>query len=268
GSFIFCGPTGVGKTELTKALAEVLFGDDNNVIHIDISEYQESFSASRLIGSPPGYVGFEDGGQLTGSVRKKPYSVVLFDEIEKAHPDIFNLMLRVMDEGVLEDSHGRKADFKNCVIIMTSNIGADIMTGSKKLGFTDNISESREKEVISEIRKKFSPEFINRIDKIAIFESLKENELHKITRRLLSKLGERAEKIGISLSFDDYIISEICKISETEKYGARALKRTITEYAENLVSEKIISGEISSGDEVLLTFSESGFDAKILSANV
>ena len=268
GSFLFCGPTGVGKTELTKALAEVLFGDDKNVIHIDMSEYQESFSASRLIGSPPGYVGFEDGGQLTGSVRKKPYSVVLFDEIEKAHPDIFNLMLRVMDEGVLEDSHGRKADFKNCVIIMTSNIGADIMTGSKKLGFTDNISESREKEVISEIRKKFSPEFINRIDKIAIFESLKENELHKITRRLLSKLGERAEKIGISLSFDDYIISEICKISETEKYGARALKRTITEYAENLVSEKIISGEISSGDEVLLTFSESGFDAKILSANV
>ena len=268
GSFLFCGPTGVGKTELTKALAEVLFGDDKNVIHIDMSEYQESFSASRLIGSPPGYVGFEDGGQLTGSVRKKPYSVVLFDEIEKAHPDIFNLMLRVMDEGVLEDSHGRKADFKNCVIIMTSNIGADIMTGSKKLGFTDNFSESREKEVISEIRKKFSPEFINRIDKIAVFESLKENELHKITRRLLSKLGERAEKIGISLSFDDSVISEICKISETEKYGARALKRTITEYAENLVSEKIISGEISSGDEVLLTFSESGFDAKILSANV
>ena len=144
GSFLFCGPTGVGKTELTKALAEVLFGDEKNVIHIDMSEYQESFSASRLIGSPPGYVGFEDGGQLTGSVRKKPYSVVLFDEIEKAHPDIFNLMLRVMDEGVLEDSHGRKADFKNCVIIMTSNIGADIMTGSKKLGFTDNFSESRE----------------------------------------------------------------------------------------------------------------------------
>ena len=268
GTFLFCGPTGVGKTELTKALAEAFFGDEKNVIHIDMSEYQESFSASRLIGSPPGYVGFEDGGQLTGSVRKKPYSVVLFDEIEKAHPDIFNLMLRIMDEGVLEDSHGRKADFKNCVIIMTSNIGADIMTGSKKLGFTDDVSESREKEVISEIRKKFSPEFINRIDKIAVFESLNETELHKITKRLLSKLSERAEKIGISLSFDDSVISEICKISETEKYGARALKRTITEYAENLVSEKIISGEISSGDDVLLTFSESKFTVKILSANV
>ncbi len=268
GTFLFCGPTGVGKTELTKALAEAFFGDEKNVIHIDMSEYQESFSASRLIGSPPGYVGFEDGGQLTGNVRKKPYSVVLFDEIEKAHPDIFNLMLRVMDEGVLEDSHGRKADFKNCVIIMTSNIGADVITGNKKLGFTDNISESKEKEVISEIRKKFSPEFINRIDKIAVFESLKENELHKITERLLSKLRERAEKIGISLSFDDSVISEICKISETEKYGARALKRTITEYAENLVSEKIISGEISSGDDVLLTFSESEFMVKILSANV
>ena len=268
GTFLFCGPTGVGKTELTKALAEAFFGDEKNVIHIDMSEYQESFSASRLIGSPPGYVGFEDGGQLTGNVRKKPYSVVLFDEIEKAHPDIFNLMLRVMDEGVLEDSHGRKADFKNCVIIMTSNIGADVITGNKKLGFTDNISESKEKEVISEIRKKFSPEFINRIDKIAVFESLKENELHKITERLLSKLRERAEKIGISLSFDDSVISEICKISETEKCGARALKRTITEYAENLVSEKIISGEISSGDDVLLTFSESEFMVKILSANV
>ena len=268
GTFLFCGPTGVGKTELTKALSEAFFGDEKNVIHIDMSEYQESFSASRLIGSPPGYVGFEDGGQLTGSVRKKPYSVVLFDEIEKAHPDIFNLMLRVMDEGVLEDSHGRKADFKNCVIIMTSNIGADVMTGSKKLGFTDSFAESREKEVISEIRKKFSPEFINRIDKIAVFESLKETELHKITERLLSKLSERAEKIGISLSFDDSVIAEICKISETEKYGARALKRTITEYAENLVSEKIISGEISSGDDVLLTFSESEFTVKILSANV
>ena len=198
GTFLFCGPTGVGKTELTKALAEVLFGDEKNVIHIDMSEYSESFSASRLIGSPPGYVGFEDGGQLTGSIRKKPYSVVLFDEIEKAHPDIFNLMLRVMDEGVLEDSHGRKADFRNCVIIMTSNIGADVMTGTKKLGFTNSSSESREKEVVSEIRKKFSPEFINRIDRIAVFESLKENELHRITKRLLSKLGERAEKIGIS----------------------------------------------------------------------
>ena len=268
GTFLFCGPTGVGKTELTKALAEAFFGDEKNVIHIDMSEYQESFSASRLIGSPPGYVGFEDGGQLTGSIRKKSYSVVLFDEIEKAHPDIFNLMLRIMDEGVLEDSHGRKADFKNCVIIMTSNIGADVMTGSKKLGFTDSFAESREKEVISEIRKKFSPEFINRIDKIAVFESLKETELHSITRRLLSKLSERAEKIGISLSFDDSVIAEICKSSETEKYGARALKRTITEYAENLVSEKIISGEISSGDDVLLTFSESKFTVKILSANV
>jgi len=268
GTFLFCGPTGVGKTELTKGLAEAFFGDEKNVIHIDMSEYQESFSASRLIGSPPGYVGFEDGGQLTGSVRKKPYSVVLFDEIEKAHPDIFNLMLRVMDEGVLEDSHGRKADFKNCVIIMTSNIGADVITGNKKLGFTDNASESKEKEVISEIRKKFSPEFINRIDKIAVFESLNETELHSITKRLLSKLRERAEKIGISLSFDESVIAEICKISETEKYGARALKRTITEYAENLISEKIISGEISSGDDVLLTFSESKFTVKILSANV
>ena len=268
GTFLFCGPTGVGKTELTKALAEVLFGDEKNVIHIDMSEYSESFSASRLIGSPPGYVGFEDGGQLTGNVRKKPYSVVLFDEIEKAHPDIFNLMLRIMDEGVLEDSHGRKADFKNCVIIMTSNIGADIMTGNKKLGFTDDISESREKEVISEIRKKFSPEFVNRIDKIVVFESLKEKELYKITERLLLKLGERAEKIGISLSFDESVISEICKISETGKYGARALKRTITEYAENLISEKIISGEISSGNDVLMIFSESRFMVKILSANV
>ncbi len=268
GTFLFSGPTGVGKTELTKALSEVLFGDENNVIHIDMSEYKESFSSSRLIGSPPGYVGFENGGELTESVRKKPYSVVLFDEIEKAHPDIFNLMMRVMDEGVLEDSHGRKVDFRNCVIIMTSNIGADIITGRKRIGFENAHNDEREKEVISEIRKKFNPEFINRIDKTVVFESLSETELHKITKGLLIKLCERAKKIGISLDFDKSVIPELCKIAETEKYGARALKRTITEYAENLISEKLIKGEISSGDDILLTFSESGFIIKSLSANV
>ncbi len=268
GTFLFSGPTGVGKTELTKALSEVLFGDENNVIHIDMSEYKESFSSSRLIGSPPGYVGFENGGELTESVRKKPYSVVLFDEIEKAHPDIFNLMMRVMDEGVLEDSHGRKVDFRNCVIIMTSNIGADIITGTKRIGFENAHNDEREKEVVAEIRKKFNPEFVNRIDKTVVFESLSETELHKITKGLLIKLCERAKKIGISLDFDKSVIPELCKIAETEKYGARALKRTITEYAENLISEKLIKGEVSSGDDVLLTFSESGFVIKSLSANV
>ena len=268
GTFLFSGPTGVGKTELTKALSEVLFGDENNVIHIDMSEYKESFSSSRLIGSPPGYVGFENGGELTESVRKKPYSVVLFDEIEKAHPDIFNLMMRVMDEGILEDSHGRKVDFRNCVIIMTSNIGADIITGRKRIGFENAHNDEREKEVVAEIRKKFNPEFVNRIDKTVVFESLSETELHKISEGLLIKLCERAKKIGISLDFDKSVIPELCKIAETEKYGARALKRTITEYAENLISEKLIKGEISSGDDILLTFSESGFVIKSLSPNV
>ncbi|MGN0654585.1 MAG: ATP-dependent Clp protease ATP-binding subunit [Oscillospiraceae bacterium] len=267
GTFLFCGPTGVGKTELCKALAEALFNDENNVIHIDMTEFSESFSSSRLIGSPPGYVGFENGGQLTEKVRRKPYSVVLFDEIEKAHPDIFNLMLRILDEGVIEDSHGRKADFKNCVIIMTSNIGGDIVTGNKKIGF-ENYDNEREKAVLCEVRKRFSPEFVNRIDKIVVFDSLSEIELKKIASKLLGELSERAHKIGISLLFDDLAVSALCSSDETKKYGARALKREVAEKAENLISEKLINGEIKSGDEILLTFRESRFEIAVTSAQV
>ena len=267
GTFLFCGPTGVGKTELCKALAEALFNDENNVIHIDMTEFSESFSSSRLIGSPPGYVGFENGGQLTEKVRRKPYSVVLFDEIEKAHPDIFNLMLRILDEGVIEDSHGRKADFKNCVIIMTSNIGGDIVTGNKKIGF-ENYDNEREKAVLCEVRKRFSPEFVNRIDKIVVFDSLSETELKKIASKLLGELSERAHKIGISLLFDDLAVSALCNSDETKKYGARALKREVAEKAENLISEKLINGEIKSGDEILLTFRESRFEIAVTSAQV
>ncbi len=250
GSFIFLGPTGVGKTELCKALSEILFDSPNCMIRFDMSEFMEKHSVSRLIGAPPGYVGFEEAGQLTERVRRNPYSVVLFDEIEKAHPDILNILLQIIDEGTLTDSHGRTTDFKNCVIILTSNIGAEHFTKMQCLGFSQSQSQSQtvKERVLDEVKKTLKVELINRLDAIVVFEKLGKTQLHDIAERLLCGLQKRAENIGISLSFSDKAIEYIANAPETDIYGARPLRRRISMNAESLISQKILEGEMKSGD--------------------
>ena len=249
GSFLFLGPTGVGKTELTKALAECLFGSEQQIIRIDMSEYMEKHSVSRLVGSPPGYVGFEDGGQLTEKVRRNPYSIVLFDEIEKADNDVFNILLQIMEDGILTDSNGKKADFKNCVVIMTSNIGAELISNNKSaMGFAGENAEVSRKARIKglvndEIKKFFKPEFINRIDEIIIFDSLNENEIKEIARRMLSELQKRSENSGIEISFDESIVEAVSQKGFDTIYGARPLRRAVTSMVEDALAEKYLSGE-------------------------
>ena len=252
GSFIFLGPTGVGKTELTKALAEVLFGDDNAMIRIDMSEYMEKHSVSKLIGSPPGYVGHEEGGQLTEKIRRKPYSVVLFDEIEKAHPDVFNILLQILDDGVLSDSRGRKVDFKNTIVIMTSNVGATgIVEKANSLGFGDRVSNEgtaiRER-VMTALRSTFRPEFLNRIDEIIVFNKLNEDEIKKITRLMLGSLAKRVEGIGITLDFDDSCVDLIAKNGFDPVYGARPIRREIQRSVEDEFTGAMLEGGIKAGD--------------------
>ncbi len=254
GSFIFLGPTGVGKTELTKALAEVLFGDDNAMIRIDMSEYMEKHSVSKLIGSPPGYVGHEEGGQLTEKIRRKPYSVVLFDEIEKAHPDVFNILLQILDDGVLTDSQGRRVDFKNTIIIMTSNVGASgIVERSNSLGFGERASNDdtavRER-VMSALRSTFRPEFLNRIDDIIVFNKLKEEEIKEITRLMLSSLVGRVADIGITLDIDESALELVAKKGFDPVYGARPIRREIQRSVEDAFTEAMLDGAIKSGDSV------------------
>lgn len=250
GSFLFLGPTGVGKTELTKALAESLFGSEQQIIRIDMSEYMEKHSVSRLVGSPPGYVGFEEGGQLTEKVRRNPYSIVLFDEIEKADNDVFNILLQIMEDGVLTDSNGKKSDFKNCVVIMTSNIGAELISNNKStMGFAGESAEKGRKERIrnlvnEEIKKFFKPEFINRIDEIIIFDSLNENEIKEIARRMLSELQKRCDNGGIGISFDESIVEAVSKKGFDTIYGARPLRRAVTSMVEDVLAEKYLTGEI------------------------
>lgn len=261
GSFIFVGPTGVGKTYLAKSLAEELFGDEESMIRIDMSEYMEKHSVSKLIGSPPGYVGYDEGGQLTEAVRRKPYSVVLFDEIEKAHPDVFNMMLQILDDGRLTDSQGKTVDFKNTVVIMTSNVGATSLEKTKSLGF--NTSKDVEKEeyernkeiILDELKNTFRPEFLNRVDDIIIFQNLNEKDVKKIATLLLDEMIERLEKVDITAEYDNKVLNFISKTGFSKEYGARPLERVIRTSIENAMAEAILSGDISKEDSIAISVS-------------
>ena len=255
GSFMFLGPTGVGKTELTKALAENLFGNENAMIRFDMSEYMEPHSISKLIGSPPGYVGYEEGGRLTEQVRRKPYSIVLFDEIEKAHPDVFNMLLQILDDGRLTDSTGRTVNFKNTVIIMTSNVGARNIVEHHTIGFAnkdDKVKdyEKSKKEVMSELKKTFRPEFLNRLDEIIVFNKLDETSIEKITKLMLKDFELRIKDKNIKLKIDDEVIKHLSKIGFDDTYGARPLRRAIQSNIEDLFAEAILDKKIKDGDTV------------------
>ena len=256
GSFLFLGPTGVGKTELSKALAEALFGDENAMIRVDMSEYMEKHSVSKMIGSPPGYVGHDDGGQLSEQVRRHPYSVVLFDEIEKAHPDVFNILLQVLDDGHITDSQGRKVDFRNTVIIMTSNAGAQAIIDPKRLGFVTKEDKGADykrmkSNVMNEIKLVFRPEFLNRIDEIIVFHSLGTDEMKKITGLMCKEIIKRAkEQLNITLTIRDSVKKHIVETGTDQKYGARPLRRAIQNQLEDALADAILSGEIKSGDYV------------------
>ena len=268
GSFLFLGPTGVGKTELSKALAESLFGDESAMIRIDMSEYMEAHSVSKLIGSPPGYVGFEEGGQLTEKIRRKPYAVILFDEIEKAHPDVMNMLLQILDDGRLTDSNGRTVNFKNTVIIMTSNIGARIITDKKTLGFsneTKNDGESKneqkeyeniKKEVMAELKREFRPEFINRIDEIIVFHKLNDEEISKIIELMLNEVKNRMKAQKYEIEFSPKVKELIAKKGIDKAFGARPLKRTIQNLVEDKIAEAILDGVVKKGKEAKLDCEE------------
>ena len=264
GSFLFLGPTGVGKTELSKALAEAEFGDENQIVRIDMSEYMEKHSVSRLIGSPPGYVGYNEGGQLTEKVRRHPYSVVLFDEIEKAHPDVFNILLQILDDGRLTDSKGRTVDFKNTILIMTSNVGAKTIKKQKTLGFGTPDKDKKERDeydkmkenIMSELKKQFRPEFLNRIDDIIVFHSLNKEDISQIVKLMCKTLVKRLDEMTIKLEMDEDAIDLIAKSGFDLEYGARPLKRSIQKELENELSELILQGTIKSGDIVEATVKE------------
>ena len=256
GSFLFLGPTGVGKTELSKALAEAVFGSDQAMIRVDMSEYMEKHSVSKLIGSPPGYVGYDEGGQLSEKVRRNPYSVLLFDEIEKAHPDVFNILLQVLDDGHITDAHGRKVDFKQTIIIMTSNVGAQAIIEPKKLGFMSEKDDRQDYErmksgVMEEVRRLFKPEFLNRIDEIMVFHPLKKPEIKKIVNILLKNLEKRCEEqLGIELKISESVKDYLTESGFDSKYGARPLRRAIQNRLEDPMANKILDGGIKTGDTV------------------
>ena len=264
GSFLFLGPTGVGKTELCKSLAEAMFGDENAMIRIDMSEYMERHTVSRLIGSPPGYVGHDEGGQLTEKVRRRPYSVVLFDEIEKAHEDVWNILLQILDDGRITDSQGRTVDFKNTVIVMTSNIGARNLTAmGGKLGFSaeergsdpdaEKKFENAKEQVMAELRQTFRPEFLNRIDDIIVFRPLTEADIREVARRMLRTVSARMETMGIHLDASDEAVAELAKEGFDARYGARPLRRAIQSKVEDAVAEKMLDGTLKAGDTARLT---------------
>ncbi|MFA6309465.1 MAG: ATP-dependent Clp protease ATP-binding subunit [Clostridia bacterium] len=257
GSFVFLGPTGVGKTELSKALAEALFGDENSIIRVDMSEYMEKHSVSKMVGSPPGYVGYDEGGQLTEKVRRKPYCVILFDEIEKAHPDVFNILLQILEDGRLTDSQGRTVDFRNTVVIMTSNVGARMIIEPKKVGFS---SESHKKmnyedmkiDVMSELKKTFRPEFLNRIDDIIVFHSLDMEDIKKIVGLMINVLAERVKQNNVIIDVSDRAKELLAKKGFDPVYGARPLRKTIQSLIEDYLAEEILEGRVKGGDVVLV----------------
>ena len=267
GSFLFLGPTGVGKTELSKALAESLFGNEDSMIRIDMSEYMEGHSVSKLIGSPPGYVGYDEGGQLTEKIRRNPYSVILFDEIEKAHPDVMNMLLQILDDGRLTDSNGRTVDFKNTVIIMTSNVGARLITDKKTLGFTSKSEENKEdikeyeetkKDVMQELKKQFRPEFINRIDEIIVFHKLSKDEMKQIVDIMLKQVTKRMEAQNIKLEIEDSVKDKIIEKGIDINYGARPLKRTIQNLIEDKIAEAILDGKVKPNKKAKIVVDEEG----------
>lgn len=262
GSFIFLGPTGVGKTELCKSLAEAMFGSEDAIIKLDMSEYMEKHTVSKLIGSPPGYVGFEEGGQLTEKIRRKPYSVVLFDEIEKAHPDVFNMLLQILEDGVLTDSKGRKVSFKNAIIIMTSNVGASKITGNNtSLGFGENSDENKniEELVMEDLKRTFKPEFLNRIDEIIVFNRLQKEDIQEIAKRMLKSLDKRLAEMDIELSFTDDAISAIADAGFDDVYGARPLRRAIQQKIEDPLSERMLEKKVVSGGRYVADYKNGEF---------
>ena len=267
GSFIFLGPTGVGKTELSKALAEAMFGDENAMLRLDMSEYMEKHTVAKLIGSPPGYVGFDEGGQLTERVRRKPYSVILFDEIEKAHPDVLNMLLQILEDGRLTDSQGRTVSFKNTVIIMTSNVGArQIVNNAVTVGFNseskENTSQDREKlkeTVMGELKAVFRPEFLNRVDDIIVFNKLTAEEIKEIAQLMLKSLSKRMADLGLKFEISDKALEEIAKAGFDEAYGARPLRRVITTKIEDELSERLLSGEFEGKSAVTCDFENGEF---------
>lgn len=265
GSFMFLGPTGVGKTELSKALAEVVFGSEQNLIRVDMSEYMEKYSVSKMIGSPPGYVGYDEGGQLSEKVRRNPYSVILFDEIEKAHPDVLNILLQVLDDGHITDSQGRKVSFKNTIIIMTSNVGAEQIVSPKKLGFDSSVDQRdrdytyMKTKVLEELKRLFKPEFLNRIDEIIVFRPISKENMAQILEIMLKNLYQRAKgEMNLGISLDKKAKSFLIEKGYDPKFGARPLKRTIQTEVEDILSEAILEGEVHPGERVNLRVDKSG----------
>lgn len=254
GSFLFLGPTGVGKTELCKALAEALFGTEKALIRFDMSEYMEQHTVSRLLGSPPGYVGHDEGGQLTEAVRRKPWSVVLFDEIEKAHEDVWGILLQALEDGQITDAQGRKADFRNCVLVLTSNVGARKIISKTPLGFSPDATANPlytrslvEKAVMEEAKRTFKPEFLNRLDDIVVFDQLDLAQLRYIAQGMLSKFAQRLEDIGISLRYDDHVLDLLARNGFDPDYGARPLRRILRSQIEDPTAELLLTGTLSSG---------------------
>ncbi|HZJ77485.1 MAG TPA: ATP-dependent Clp protease ATP-binding subunit [Clostridia bacterium] len=271
GSFIFLGPTGVGKTELCKTVASSLFGDENAMIRLDMSEFMEKHTVSRLVGSPPGYVGYEEGGQLTEKVRRRPYSVILFDEIEKAHPDVFNILLQILEDGILTDSHGRRVDFKNCIIIMTSNIGAKQITNrGGSLGFTaDEENETTDykkirEAVMGEVKRTLRPEFLNRVDDIIVFHQLSKKDIKEIARRMLATLTKRVSQMGIGIEYSEEAIEKITKSGFDPIYGARPLRRAIQSQIEDKLSERMLDGSIKTGEKYVCDVKDDSFVFNII----
>jgi ATP-dependent Clp protease ATP-binding subunit ClpC len=256
---MFLGSTGVGKTHLAKTLANTLFGDPEKIIRVDMSEFMEKHNVSKLIGSPPGYVGYDEGGQLTEKIKNNPFSVVLFDEVEKAHKDVFNILLQILDEGHLTDSFGRKVNFTNTLIIMTSNVGAKKVSDfGAGVGFTDGTNRDKVKDSIIQkaLKQQFSPEFLNRIDDIIVFNKLDKKSLKKIVSIELSKLNDRLKDSGYKITFDNTIVNEILEKNSEEDYGARPIKRIIQNLCEDFISDNILTGDINEESDVVLKINE------------